>query len=47
MKFLNRVLERPKDERAYMIIVTGYPTDDATVPVIGKKSLEKFVTVVD
>lgn len=47
MKFLNRVLERPNDERAYMIIVTGYPSDDAIVPVIGKKSLDKFVTFAD
>jgi len=36
MKFLNQLLERPKDERAYMIIVAGYPADDASVPVIGK-----------
>jgi len=40
MKFLNEVLDRPKDERAYMLIVTGHPADDAQVPVIGKKSLE-------
>lgn len=46
MKFLNQVLERPKDERAYMIIVTGYPSDDATVPVIGKKPLDRIATFV-
>jgi nitroreductase len=44
MKFLNKVLARARDERAYMIIVTGYPADDATVPVIGKKSFEEIVT---
>ena len=47
MKFLNLILGRPKDERAYMIIVTGYPTDDARVPVIGKKPLNKIVTFID
>lgn len=40
MKFLNEVLGRPKDERAYMVIVAGHPAKDATVPVISKKALE-------
>lgn len=42
MRFLNEVLERPKDERAYMLIVVGHPADDAEVPVITKKSLEEI-----
>ena len=46
MKFLNRVLERPKDERAYMIIVAGYPEESATVPVISKEPLEKIATFI-
>ena len=44
MKFLNKLLKRPKEERAYMIIVAGYPDENATVPVIGKESLNKIVT---
>ena len=44
MKFLNKLLGRPKQERAYMIIVAGYPADDATVPVIGKQPLDKTAT---
>jgi len=44
MEFLNKLLKRPKDERAYMIIVTGYPADDARVPVIGKEPLDKIAT---
>jgi len=44
MKFLNEVLERPADERAYMIIVTGYPAEDATVPVISKKTLREIAS---
>ena len=47
MKFLNQVLERPKDERAFMIIVTGYPAGNATVPVIGKEPLDRIATFVD
>lgn len=44
MKFLNRLLDRPKTERPYMLIVTGYPSPDATVPVIGKEPLENIAT---
>lgn len=42
MKFLNQVLGRPKDERAYMVIVAGHPAKDASVPVISKKALEEI-----
>ena len=44
MKFLNKLLERPKEERAYMIIVAGYPDEAAEVPVIGKLSLSDIST---
>ena len=44
MKFLNTVLERPATERAYMLIVTGFPAEDATVPVISKEPLESIAT---
>jgi iodotyrosine deiodinase len=44
MKFLNKLLERPKQERAYMIIVAGYPADDAQVPVISKQPLNQIAT---
>ena len=42
MRFLNQVCERPNDEKAYMLIVAGYPTADATVPehALIKKSLD-------
>jgi len=32
MKFLAEVLGRPDNERAYMLVPVGYPTDDCTVP---------------
>jgi len=44
MKFLNQLLGRPVDERPYMLIVTGYPADDAMVPVIGKEPLERIAS---
>jgi len=44
MKFLNQLLDRPKHERAYMIIPVGYPAEGASVPVLAKESLENIVT---
>ena len=44
MKFLNTLLGRPKEERAYMIIVAGFPASDAVVPVIGKEPLNRIAT---
>lgn len=42
MKFLNEICDRPKLERAMILLVVGYPTADCAVPVHGgiKKSLE-------
>ena len=47
MKFLNEILGRPKSERPFLLLVVGYPADDARVPDIGRKSLDEFVTFVD
>lgn len=42
MGFLSTVLDRPANERAYVLLVIGYPADDARVPDIGKKKLEEI-----
>ena len=47
MKFLNRLLNRTAEERAYMIIVAGYPEGDAKVPVITKHPLEEIASFMD
>ena len=44
MKFLNKILNRPSNESAYLIIAVGYPENDATVPVITKKKINEFLT---
>lgn len=44
MGFLNDILGRPQNERAYLILVVGYPAPEAVVPVISKKALQDFVT---
>jgi iodotyrosine deiodinase len=44
MGFLNEILERPKNERPFLLLVTGYPAPDAKVPDIRRKPLEEFTT---
>jgi iodotyrosine deiodinase len=47
MAFLNEILGRPKTERPFLLLVVGYPTDDATVPDISRKPLEEFVSFIE
>ncbi len=44
MRFLNKLLERPENEKPFMILVAGYPAKDAMVPVLSKKSLHDMAT---
>ena len=44
MGFLNEMLSRPASDRPFLILVVGYPADDATVPLIRKKPLAEVVT---
>ena len=43
MGFLSRLLNRPSNEKPYILFPVGYPSDDATVPDLRRKSLEEFV----
>lgn len=47
MNFLNEICGRPKQERPFILLVTGYPAENATVPVHAtiKKSLEDITTI--
>jgi len=47
MGFLNQILKRPKNERPFLILVTGYPAEDAQVPDITKKPLQEIATFLD
>ncbi len=44
MRFLNEVCDRPKNEKATILLVVGYPKPDCQVPVHGgrKKTLEEI-----
>jgi hypothetical protein len=46
MRFLNEVLHRPKNERAFVILPVGYPAEDCQVPIITKKPLDEIMLVV-
>ena len=48
MGFLSKILNRPKNERAYINLVVGYPADDAEVPThaLDKKALAEFITII-
>lgn len=46
MEFLRDLLGRPKTETPFLMVVAGYPKDDATVPDIGKKPLDEIATFV-
>lgn len=41
MNFLNEILERPENEKPFLLLVTGYPAADARVPDVDKKSLDQ------
>lgn len=47
MGFLNEILNRPPHERPYLLLVVGYPADDAKVPDISKKLLDEIVSFVE
>ena len=45
MGFLERILKRPKNEKAYLLIPVGFPIENAEVPTLNKKSYNKSVEV--
>lgn len=47
MKFLNEILGRPKSERPFLLLVAGYPANDARVPDIERKSLDEFTSWIE
>jgi len=43
--FLNRILNRPENERAFCVLPVGYPASGAAVPAIKKKRFEEICTL--
>jgi len=44
MSFLNKILERPNNERPFLLLVVGHPKDGTEVPDIKKKPLNEIAT---
>ena len=46
MRFLSDILERPKTEKPYLLLVVGYPADNATIPdhALQKKKLRDIIS---
>ncbi len=47
MRFLSEILGRPANERPFLLLVVGYPAQDAVVPDIARKSLDEIATFLD
>ena len=45
MGFLERILKRPKNEKAYLLIPVGFPAENAEVPILNKKAYNRSVEV--
>ncbi len=46
MGFLEKILNRPENEKAVLLIPVGYPADDAEVPILKKKSFQDVTTII-
>ena len=44
MNFLREILGRGENERAFLILVTGFPSKNVTIPNIQKKKLEDYTS---
>jgi len=47
MGFLKDILNRPDNERPFLLIPVGYPTPDAEVPLLEKKTAEEITDFVE
>ena len=47
MKFLSEVLGRPEHERPFLLIPVGYPADDARVPELTRKPLDRIMVPIE
>ncbi|MBQ74968.1 MAG: nitroreductase family protein [Gammaproteobacteria bacterium] len=46
MGFLNQILDRPRSERPFLLLVVGYPAEGVKVPDIDKKDLGDIATFI-
>ena len=46
MNFLSRILKRPTNERAFLLLPVGYPAPEAVVPDIERKGPEEVMEII-
>jgi len=46
MGFLKEILDRPENERPFLLIPVGYPAEDAMVPTLERKTLTEVAEFV-
>lgn len=46
MNFLNKILNRPANEKPFLLLVVGHPADEANVPDIKRKSLSEIAVFI-
>jgi len=46
MKFLNNILQRPVNEKPFLVLVVGYPGEGTQVPDIKRKPLQEIATFI-
>ena len=44
MRFLARVLERPANEKAFLLLPVGYPAEQCEVPALERKKLDEIIS---
>lgn len=44
MKFLTTILDRPENERPFLLVPVGYPAESVKVPDLKRKPLDKILT---
>jgi nitroreductase len=47
MRRLNQLLDRPAEDRAFVVVPVGYPAEGATVPAIDRKPLDEVLIRLD
>ncbi len=43
MNFLQKILERPENERAFLLLPVGYPQENTEVPILERKSADQVI----
>ena len=46
MGFLEKICNRPENERAYLLIPVGLPDKDARVPILKKKNFNEYCEII-